>query len=498
VTTREADVRRAAPSRRLRVALVVPSQARVYGPMRAPSQLHLGLAYVAAAVEESAEVTVLDADAMGLDAERFARRIREDRYEIVGFTVSTPTFGRAIEMARIVRRERPDAWIVFGGYHPTLMPEEVIREPCVDVAVIGEGEEAFRAIVTARRGGEGWTGVPGTMHRRPDGTIQRVAREAFPRDRLNELRFPARHLFPSTYSYPDALFPRVAPIVTSRGCPGRCTYCNAHDLFAGRCHFRDARNVVDEIEDLVRRQGFQEIHVWDDNFTTRKQRIFEIRDELARRGLRVPIALPGGIRADCADREVLVALRDMGVYGVAVGVESGDQAVLDQAGKGITLEQVRQVFQWAHELRLETWAFFMLGLIGETPTSIRRTIDFALELDPDVAKFHILKPFPGTTVYRQLRERGLLVTDDYAALGIHLAPVHRLPELTPDEMVAWQRRAYREFFFSSPARVWRQLWRIRTWHRLKVNAEAGVNLVRLLSSRRYRSTAPDGRPLQPR
>jgi radical SAM superfamily enzyme YgiQ (UPF0313 family) len=326
------------------------------------------------------------------------------------------------------------------------------------------------------------TDVPGTLHRGADGALHGVARAAFPKDRLDGLRPPARHLFPASYTYPDARFARVAPVITSRGCPGRCTYCNAHVLSQGRCWFRSARSVVDELEALLQ-QGFQEIHVWDDNFTTWKRRVFEIRDEIARRGIRVPIALPGGIRADCADRDVLAALKDMGVYGLAVGVESGDQAVLDRARKGITLDQVRRTFQWARELGLETWAFFMFGLVGDTSATLRKTIDFALELDPDVAKFHILKPYPGTVVYRELRERGWLLSEDYAALGIHLPPAHRLPELGPHEMVAWQRRAYREFYFASPARLWRQVGRIRTWHRLKVNLMGGVNLLRLLASR---------------
>jgi anaerobic magnesium-protoporphyrin IX monomethyl ester cyclase len=478
------DGRTLRPADTPRVALVIPSQAHVYGPMRSPGQLHLGAAYVAAAVEDVAAVSVFDADAMALDDAAFARRIRELRPDVVGLTVTTPTLGRALEMARIVRREAAEAWVVVGGYHATLKPEEVLAEPAVDVAVIGEGEEAFREIVLARAAGDGWGAVEGCMSRGAGGALQRRPRAPFPKGRLNGLRFPARHLFPGDYGYPDARHPRVAPIMTSRGCPGRCTYCNAHNLFEGRCHFRDARNVVDEIEDLVRRQGYQEIHVWDDNFTSWKRRVFEIRDELSRRGLRVPIALPGGIRADCADRDVLVALRDMGVYGLAVGVESGDQAVLDQAQKGITLDQVRQTFRIAHELGLETWAFFMLGLVGDTPETIRRTIDFALELDPDVAKFHILKPYPGTTVHRELQERGWLVTEDYAALGIHLPPVHRLPGLEPADMVDWQRRAYREFFFSSPARLWKQLRRIRTWHRFRVNLAGGINLLRLLASRR--------------
>jgi radical SAM superfamily enzyme YgiQ (UPF0313 family) len=462
--------------------------------MRSPVQLHLGAAYVAAAVEDVADVVVLDVDAMRLDDAAFARRLREERPEVVGLTVTTPTLAHALRLARIVRAETPGAWVVFGGYHPTLMPEEVLREACVDVAVIGEGEETFRALVLARQAGEGWTEIPGTAHRGPDGGVRRVERAPFPKDRLSGLRFPARHLFPSGYTYPDARFARVAPIVTSRGCPGRCTYCSARDLYEGRCHFRDVRSVADEIEDLVRRQGYQEIHVWDDNFTTWKRRVFEIRDELARRALRVPIALPGGIRADCADREVLSALRDMGVYGLAVGVESGDQSVLDRARKGVTLEQIRSAFRWARELGLETWAFFMLGLMGETPESIRRTIDFALELDPDVAKFHILKPYPGTAVHRELEERGWLLSRDYGALGIHLPPVHRLPDLEPDELVAWQRRAYREFFFASPARLWRQVRRIRTWHRLKVNAGAGLSLLRLLASRPRGASRPRAAP----
>jgi anaerobic magnesium-protoporphyrin IX monomethyl ester cyclase len=466
---------------RPRVAIVVPSQAHVYGPMRGPRQLHLGAAYVAAAAEPVGDVVALDADAEAIDEEGFARWIRGGRFDVVGITAASPTLGQALAMARTVRREAPGAWIVLGGYHPTLAPAEVLGEPCVDVVVAGEGEEPFRALVEARRDGHGWEGIPGTVARGPDGAPRGVPRPHAAKDRLNHLPWPARHLFPGGYTYPDARRRRAAPIVTSRGCPGRCTFCNAHDLFGGHCAFRDAKSVVDEIEDLVRRQGFEEIHVWDDNFTTWKRRVFEIRDELARRGLHVPISLAGGIRADSAGEEVLEALRDMGVYALAVGVESGDQAVLDAANKGTTLEQVRGVFRRARALGFETSAFFMLGLLGDTPTSLRRTIDFALELGPGVAKFHVMKPFPGTTVRAQLKERGLLIDEGYEALGIHLPPVHRLPGLEPDDLVAWQHRAYREFYFASPARLLRQVGRIRSWHRLRVNLEAGLNLLRLIA-----------------
>lgn len=463
----------------LRVCLVIPSQTHVYGAIRPPSQLHLGIAYVAAAAEDLCEMEIIDFDGQGLTPSSFAERLHARQYDIVGFTVATPTFNQALLLARIGRQTLPAAWIVCGGYHPTLKPEEVMREECVDIAVLGEGEESFRAIVEARRRGADFGGIPGTMMRDAQGTLHRQAPAPFDRDRLDRLPFPARHLFATDYTYPDALHPRVAPIFTSRGCPGRCTYCNTHNMYA-RLAFRSAKSVVDEIEDLVRRQGFQEIHIWDDNFTTDKARVYAIRDELKRRNLRIPIALPGGIRADSVTREVMEALQEMGVYSLAIGVESGVQEILDQAHKGITLEQIRQTVLWAKEFKIETWAFFLFGLLGETPETLRRTIDFALALDPDVAKFHILKPYPGSRIYSQLKEQGWLLSEDYDALGIHLPPVHRLPGLSPDDLVIWQKRAYREFYLASPRRLWRQLRRIRSWHRFRVNLSGGISLLKLL------------------
>jgi len=462
-----------------RVGLVIPSQAHVYGVIRPPSQLHLGIAYIAAAIGDLCRVKIIDMDGQKLTAKTFAENLRNSPCDIVGFTVATPTFHQAVALAKIIREISPTTWVVFGGYHPTLMPEEVLSEECVDIAVIGEGEESFRQIVEAKEQGRTFQGIPGTMVRDTDGILHRTPQFPFDRDRLNRLPFPARHLFATDYSYPDALYPRVAPIITSRGCPGRCSFCNAHNMYA-KLSFRSAENIVDEIEDLICRQGFQEIHIWDDNFTTSQSRVLAIRDELQHRQLKVPIALPGGIRADSVTRATMSALRDMGVYSLAIGVESGVQEILDRANKGVTLDQIRQAFTWAREFRIETWAFFLFGLLGETPETLRRSIDFAISLNPDVAKFHILKPYPGSRIYEQLKENDWLVAEDYAALGIHLPPVHRLPGLRSEDLVLWQKRAYRQFYLSSPQRIWRQLRRIRSWHRFKVNLSGGISLFKLL------------------
>lgn len=484
---------------RIRVALVVPSQVSVYGPFDPPTQLHLGLAYVAAAVEDLCAVTVLDLDADRLSPSDFAIRLCSEAYDIVGFSVATPVFPQALELAAIVRRELPGAWTVFGGYHPSLMPEEVMANRCVDFAVVGEGEEAFRALVAARADSRVDAVIPGVVGRTAQGELHFEPAARNERGRLDRLRFPARQFFSSSYSYPDALYRKVAPIITSRGCAGHCSYCNAPQLYGRRCSFRSPTSIADEIEGLVG-QGYREIHIWDDNFIASRQQLFSLRDELHQRRLSVPIALPGGVRADGVTREVVAALRDMGVYSVAVGVESGSQAILDAAGKGVTMTNIRQAFDLLRGSGIETWAFFLFGLPGESPRTLRQTIDFAIELNPDVAKFHIVKPYPGTRLRAELQAGGWLLDSGYAALGIHLPPVHQLPELSPSELLAWQKRAYREFYFASPHRLWRQLRRIRSWHRFKVNLAGGLGLLRLLRGRqplplsdRRATQRPEGR-----
>ena len=130
--------------------------------------------------------------------------------------------------------------------------------------------------------------------------------------------------------------------------------------------------------------------------------------------------------------------------------------------------------------KLETWAFFMLGLPGETPETIQKTISFAKKLDPDVAKFHILKPYPGSEVYDWLRDRGLLLSENYNAYGIHCPPVHYLEGLSPEDLVNWQSKAYKEFFLT-PMGIIKQIRRIKSFHRLKVNFLAGLDVLKLIN-----------------
>lgn len=464
----------------MKVAFIIPGQKHIYAKMHPPSQIHMGIAYLASAIEDISEVTIIDMDAEGLEIQGYADRISNQGFDLIGVTVTTPTFYGSCKIARITREISPETVIMFGGSHPTLMPHETINNPDVDIVVCGEGEESVREIVLTLEREKVFDDIKGIIFRRKtdDQIVDNGKRPIRGPEGLDSLKFPARHLFRNQqYTYPDALYSSVAPLITSRGCPGRCTYCNTHTLYGGKVQFRSSKNVVDEIALLVEK-GVQEIHIWDDNFATKRSRVFEIRDEILKRGIQIPIAFPAGIRADYLDREVLLALKDMGTYSLAVGVESGDQGILDLCKKRVTLQKIEEVFNIARECGLETWAFFMFGLPGETPDTIKKTIAFAHLLKPDVAKFHILKPYPGSEVYDWLDERGLILSKDFNAFGIHGPPVHRLEAISPDEMVEGQKRAYRSFYFN-PRTIIKQILRIKTLNRLRLNINAGIDLIRM-------------------
>ncbi|MFH1593311.1 MAG: radical SAM protein [Candidatus Omnitrophota bacterium] len=460
------------------VLLISPSQKVAYGKIKAPVQIHMGLAYLAAVLEKDKHnVRIIDIDAEALSPDDFKDVIRLQKYDIAGFTATTPTLSSSLELARLVKKESPGTLTVFGGIHPTIEPRETINFDCVDVVVIGEGEITLKELAGNIGSTANFAKIAGLMYKR-EGQIEETPKRGLIED-LDSLPFPARHLFKKqVYTYPDSLYRKTAPMFTSRGCPGMCTYCNAHQIFKRVCRTRSAGNVVDEIEYLVRRIGAKEVHIWDDNFTTIKKRVFEIRDEILKRGLKVKFAFPNGIRSDFLNIEIMKALKDMGTYSIALGVESGSQEVLNKARKGIKLEKVEEIFALAKDMKLETWAFFIFGLPGETKDTIRQTIDFAKRMDPDVAKFHILKPYPGTDVYDYLKSRNLILTEDRDQFGIHTPPIHRLESLEPADMVQWQKRAYGEFYLR-PGKIVHQILRIKTLNRFVVNAQAAISLVKM-------------------
>ncbi|HME54230.1 MAG TPA: radical SAM protein [Candidatus Lokiarchaeia archaeon] len=435
----------------IKLLLVNPSQIEVYGKITAPSYLPLGLAYLGAFTRNLGhEVKIFDIDAE--KKKEFAKIVKEFSPDFIGFTATTPTFNNAISLINKAR-EISHAKIILGGIHATIMPEEC--EKHADHVVIGEGELALQQILEGKAG--------------------KFVKMPFI-ENLDELPFPIRD-FSGKYTYPDALFKECFPIITSRGCIGQCTFCCTKQMYGTKFRYRSAKNIVDEIEYLIKTYKAREIHIWDDCFTLIKNRVFEIRDEIKNRNIQLLFAFPNGVRVDYFDEEIASALKDMGTYSVAFGIDSGNQKLLDFAKKNVTLEQSRQAVRIAKKFGFETWGFFMMGLPFETKATIKNTVKFAKELELDIAKFHILKPFPKSEVYEWLNSRGLIFDRNYAHYGLHTKPVHELPDLTPKELIYLNKKAYREFYMR-PKEILKQVFRLRSWNRIKVNVKAGFSIIK--------------------
>ena len=458
----------------MKVFLINPSHGEVYGKLTPPDHPHLGLAYIAAALEtEKHTVRIIDIDAEALTNIELANIIEAEKPDMVGITATTPVFYSALRIAEIVKMNS-STHTVIGGMHATLMPMECAENRFIDFVVIGEGEKTIIDIINSIHDRSDFSNVKGLVYKKGKQIIQNQVRE--PIQDLDAIPFPARHLFKNQiYTYPDALKYPACPIITSRGCPGNCTFCTAKFLHGKKFRCRSVENVLDEIESLIKDYGVREIHIWDDNFVTNRNRVLAFRDGIIKRNIKVYFSFPNGIRADFINRDILKALKDFGTYSVAIGVESGNQNILDMIQKGIKLEQIEDAFKLAKEMKLETWGFFLLGLPDEDKNTMNDTINFAIKLDPDIAKFHILKPFPKSAVYEQLKKQGLIIDDNYAHYGIHTKPVHRLPNITQEELLKWQQEAYRRFYMR-PSKMLKEIMRLKSWNRIKLNLSTGTSL----------------------
>jgi len=467
----------------MKLLLVNPSQINVYGKSAVSSQPHMGLAYIASVLEEAGHhVSVIDADFDKVNPRRTGEIVSSRGIDAVGLTATTPVVESAIEIARAVKQARPQAVVIIGGVHATVMPSTFEAEDAFDYIVQGEAEKTILELLRAIESGEEPTGVPGLSFKK-DGRRIRTGKRR-PVEDLDSIPFPARHLFSSKqYRYPGTMYAPAFGIQTSRGCPARCSFCQTMEMCGQKVRFRSAASVVDEMETLIKKFKAREIHVWDDNFAASKERVFQIRDEIGRRGLKPLISFTSGIRVDTAcDGRVLEAMREMGGYSIAFGVESGDQDILDRIQKGITLDQVRRAVSLAKKLGFEVWIFMMLGFPDDDERTMKRTIEFAKELDPHIVKFHILKPYPGSRVHEEMKRDGLIGDFNYRHYGLHTFPVHRTKHVPAAKIREYQKAAYRTFYLRPS--VWmRQLPRMRSFCRIKSNLLTLITLMRLIGAR---------------
>jgi anaerobic magnesium-protoporphyrin IX monomethyl ester cyclase len=369
-----------------------------------------GLAYLAAVLERDGfEVGIYDQHAHHASNDALMDWIREFRPDVVGFSCLTFVMETVEDAALRIRKEFPNIKIIAGNIHATYFPGPMLENNFADYVVREEGEEALLAICRGLRDDREPTDVPGTSTW-VGGQITHNPKPAL--IDLEQLPYPAWHLLEGYVYDPDPL--RLAPlrskaqplaIQASRGCPFACTFCSQDTMYK-RVRVRNAEATVNELEYVHNRYGTTVFGFIDAIFPLSPKQGHAFAAEMIRRGLHKKIVWFTETRVDLVNYDLLKHLKEAGLKFIQFGIESGDDMVLSRLmRKKANVNQARQALKWTRELDILTFGLFVVGMPGETREQILKTIQFAKDIDPDIVKFNVAIPFPGSELWERYKHR---------------------------------------------------------------------------------------------
>lgn len=388
-----------------RILLVNPHDTAQDGYTNPP----LGLLYLAGTLlKHNYEVRLVDGGLEGKNA--VIEAVYDFKPHIVGITCLTPGRMKALEVADIARKADPNILIVFGGAHPTIMYRQLLEQyACIDLIVIGEGEQTFLNIVQGKK----YELIQGIAYR-DSGKIVKTVERAYT-ENLDDIPFPAWNLVDlsryrpwgaGTFSGINlAKVPRVS-VVFSRGCTGHCDFCSTWWIWK-RYRNRSPVNMVDELEMLYRDFGVRHFCFADDAFSVNRADTIELCNEIIRRKLR--IAFFATTRTDCVDAELLGLMKKAGCYEVSFGIETGSQKILDGMNKENLIDNAISAIRMTKAAGLRATALMIVGNIGETDETVSETLQFLKKAKPDVvASAGGLWILPGTMIYQHSKKMGFI------------------------------------------------------------------------------------------
>ncbi len=410
----------------------------------------IGIACIANVLEKKGhEVKIVDAEAENYDLKSLQTVIKNFQPQVVGISSTTAVFRKARETAKLIRETIPKTTVVIGGPHVASFVKETLEFEEFDYGVIGEGEITISELFDAIEGKMEICEVKGIVYKK-NGKIT-VTPPRKPVGDLDTLPGPAWHLLP-VEKYRDLTSRRgkVVSMISSRGCPYNCSFCDPDGKFGKKFRARSPENLVQEMQILYNKFNIREICFYDDIFTLDRKRIIGLCNILIRNNL--DIIWECRTRVDCVDKEMLEKMCQAGCYRIRFGVESGNERVLGMLKKGITKEQIRDAFQWSKQVGIETIAYFMLGCPGDNKETMQETTDFAIELDSDYAIFSPTLTYNrNSDLFQWAVEYGFIDADYWTRYirGEDLDPFPYLETdiLTREDVKSATKTAYRKFYF---------------------------------------------------
>ena len=347
--------------------------------------------------------------------------------DVIGFSCNSPTFAHGAELARAIKAVNPRAWTVFGGFHPSALPDDCLATPGVDAVVRGEGERGFLEVVQGNR--------------------ERNVKSD-PVDDVNDLPIPDRELIRNERDIELAhryTGKRMTSFQSCRVCPLQCAFC-AERIVTGvfnratnPVRARRPAHLLDEIQAVSTRYALDHFKFVDATWNTTPDKVIAFCQEKIARGFALP--WEANVHAAFTTREMFRWMRDANCVQINVGCESGSPKILRDMKKGISVEKMIQVFEWAREFGIERRGYFIMGMPNESEEDLKLTEALVGRLEPEVFGVTIVCPYPGTDLYEPARHR----TIDWSTTDEYSNDFWTTKHLTNADLKRWQKHLTEKF-----------------------------------------------------
>lgn len=415
----------------------------------------LGLAYIASVLKNAElEVALLDNQIWRLRGNALKDEIKKNSPQVVLLSAMTPSWPAVVSLSRLIKEISSDITVGVGGPHLSVYPTEALSHKSIDFGIYAEGEHSALEALKAIREGRALDDVKGCVFRKDDRVIVNAPRQQI--EDLDSIPFPSIEALPYKKYFALSVQNPFFTMVTSRGCPYRCKFC--FQGYLGGYRARSPENVVSEMELLVNKYGIKEIVVFDETFAVEGERALNICRLIRQKKLRFKWDLR--TRIDLLNPQMLASLKSAGCRRLHLGIESGNQEILNKMDKGTSIAQIVEKVQLVKKYGFQARGYFMLGFPQESCEAIGKTIEFAKSLPLDWASFTITIGLPCTDIYNEALESGYFSVDywrEYAKGNRLDSKPYFLPVGCQEgDLFALKKKAYKDFYLR-PKIAWNMI-----------------------------------------
>ena len=417
----------------------------------------LGLGYVASYIKSQGHnVTFLDIKDNDFD---LLDHPKVQEADIIGVSITTPQLRFAQKIFKKLKNDRPDLPIVAGGIHPSYFKQKFLEENNIDYIVYGEGEITMNELCNAIDSKKtDMSDIRGLIYRNGDQISINLPRELIPD--LDEMPFPARELVNyDTYLQPPGLIrgvwtERSANLSTSRGCPGRCTYCGVNYLYNKMYRRRTVDSVISEIEFMIKEHNIDSLYFMDDTFLMNTEWIEEFSDKFIAKKFNIKFSCYG--RVETVNEKILRAVKRAGCVQVEYGVESGSVPVLKAIKKNVDINKIKDALRLTKKIGLRAQASFIFGFPDDKIENLMDTINLVADLDIDFSTAYFATPYPASELYEQAIKEDRIIENDMSKWYVRANKIwrvnldHHTLEVYRNKFLKQVRWNNIMFFFKNP------------------------------------------------